>query len=300
MKCIECGHELKDGAVFCIRCGAMQVSMDGSPLEKREWPEVEPQDTGRAYRSSTDTAYEAASTQRTRDFKTAPNRNGGRVVIGIVIVLALIALIAFAVSKCMGPEVSGAGVSSATTSTESSATSDESATSSASSEAASSTSSASSESSSSESSASTSTSTSTSQAPSQSTSESTSQSQSQSESQSTGGSTSNSTSTQTNNAPAPSAGDYVLSESSTRVYTEAELNKLSASELYYARNEIFARHGRLFANSDLQNYFNSKSWYNGTITPEEWNKMGNQLNDVEVKNANLMKKVEEAKGSLYL
>lgn len=75
---------------------------------------------------------------------------------------------------------------------------------------------------------------------------------------------------------------------------------MSASDLYYARNEIFARHGRMFKRDDLQEYFDSKDWYTRIYTPEQWDSMGNQLNDCEMKNSSLMKKVEESKGSPYL
>ena len=75
---------------------------------------------------------------------------------------------------------------------------------------------------------------------------------------------------------------------------------MSASDLYYARNEIFARHGRMFLRSDLQSYFDSKGWYSRTYTPSEWESLPNQLNDCEAKNAALMKQVEADKGSPYL
>ena len=32
-----------------------------------------------------------------------------------------------------------------------------------------------------------------------------------------------------------------------------------------ARNEIYARHGRKFIDTQIQAYFNSKSWYHGTV-----------------------------------
>ena len=61
------------------------------------------------------------------------------------------------------------------------------------------------------------------------------------------------------------SGDYVLPDSSTRLITAAELDSLSAYELWIARNEIYARHGRKFTNTDLATYFAGKSWYKGTI-----------------------------------
>ena len=64
--------------------------------------------------------------------------------------------------------------------------------------------------------------------------------------------------------------EYVLSESNTRYYTADELKNLTADELFIARNEIYARHGRTFNNPELQQYFNGKSWYSGTISPENF------------------------------
>ncbi len=56
---------------------------------------------------------------------------------------------------------------------------------------------------------------------------------------------------------------FVLSNSSTHLYTESEIRQLglNAAELSIARNEIYARHGYDFSNSGLQKYFNSCSWY---------------------------------------
>ena len=61
------------------------------------------------------------------------------------------------------------------------------------------------------------------------------------------------------------SGDYVFADSSTRLLTSAELDNLSSYQLWIARNEIYARHGRKFTNADLASYFAGKSWYKGTI-----------------------------------
>ena len=46
------------------------------------------------------------------------------------------------------------------------------------------------------------------------------------------------------------------------------MNGKTEWECRVARNEIYARHGRLFKDSALQEYFNGCSWYKGTIAPE--------------------------------
>ena len=126
MKCIECGHELKDGAVYCIRCGAMQISMDGTRLEgKQEWPEVEPQSGASNWRPSVDQgAAGGAGARHTKEFNMDNGGGNSRriaaIVIGLVLAAAIIAIMAF---SCMGPATSGSDDSSkaadTTTSTES-------------------------------------------------------------------------------------------------------------------------------------------------------------------------------------
>lgn len=61
------------------------------------------------------------------------------------------------------------------------------------------------------------------------------------------------------------SGDYILPQSSTQLLTESDLSGLSANDLMLARNEIYARHGRKFIDTQIQAYFNSKSWYHGTV-----------------------------------
>lgn len=78
----------------------------------------------------------------------------------------------------------------------------------------------------------------------------------------------------------------------------AELEEMSDYELYLARNEIFARHGRIFKNSDLQEYFGSKSWYDPRYTPEEFSE--SMLNANEKDNIERMAKIEQDRNSPYI
>ena len=55
--------------------------------------------------------------------------------------------------------------------------------------------------------------------------------------------------------------DHILEFSSDRAISNADLNGLSLSELRIARNEIFARHGRMFVDPMLNKWFYSKQWY---------------------------------------
>ena len=87
--------------------------------------------------------------------------------------------------------------------------------------------------------------------------------------------------------------EYVLSESNTRYYTADELKNLTADELFIARNEIYARHGRTFNNPELQQYFNGKSWYSGTISPENFDT--SVLNSFERANVSTILAVEASR-----
>ena len=102
------------------------------------------------------------------------------------------------------------------------------------------------------------------------------------------------------NKSAESQSDYILPESAMRAYAASELSDLSLWELYVARNEIYARHGRGFNNEDLKNYFESKSWYQQRYTPAEFESMASSLNDYERKNAELIRSIEESRNSSYL
>ncbi len=73
---------------------------------------------------------------------------------------------------------------------------------------------------------------------------------------------------------------YIIEKSSTVELTDSDLEGLSAKELTYARNEIYARHGRKFESSELNDYFSSKSWYTANDSYDD-----DSLSDVEKANA---------------
>lgn len=91
-------------------------------------------------------------------------------------------------------------------------------------------------------------------------------------------------------------GDYYFPDSGSRYLTDEELAGYSAAELELARNEIFARHGRIFVTDYISQYFNSKSWYQGTIAPEEFDaQMSSIFNEYELANINKISQWEEQK-----
>ncbi len=82
--------------------------------------------------------------------------------------------------------------------------------------------------------------------------------------------------------------DYIIPYSGDRLLTVSDLSGLSSDELRKARNEIVARHGRRFKDQELQAYFDSKPWYEGTIDPDDFNDY-TMLNEIERKNMNFIK-----------
>ena len=85
-------------------------------------------------------------------------------------------------------------------------------------------------------------------------------------------------------APTPTpAPEYLLPESNSRYLTAADLSSLSHEQLCFARNEIFARHGRIFKTPEIAAYFNSKTWYKGTISPSAFSeKVFNQYESYNI------------------
>ncbi len=85
-------------------------------------------------------------------------------------------------------------------------------------------------------------------------------------------------------------GDYVLPNSSSQLLTYADVQGLTSDELRLARNEIYARHGRKFDDNALQSYFNSKSWYTGTIDPDDFSQ--DMLSSIERSNVSFIESYE--------
>lgn len=96
--------------------------------------------------------------------------------------------------------------------------------------------------------------------------------------------------------------DYVIADSNSKILTSSDISGLSAKELNYAKNEIYARHGRKFSSEELQKYFESKTWYEGKYEPSDFdsNYSASVLSDTEKKNTEFLKKAEEAAGGYKL
>lgn len=90
------------------------------------------------------------------------------------------------------------------------------------------------------------------------------------------------------------SGEYILADSDFKYFTFEDLDGLSAEECSLARNEIYARHGRRFNDESLQDYFDSCSWYEGYIEPEDFTE--DMLNDVELSNLRVISSYENYMG----
>lgn len=84
--------------------------------------------------------------------------------------------------------------------------------------------------------------------------------------------------------------EYILPQSASTYLTENDVVGFSKQELNYARNEIYARHGRRFKSQELMNYFNTTDWYVGTIEPENFDEA--MLNEFERTNAYFLSDLE--------
>lgn len=80
--------------------------------------------------------------------------------------------------------------------------------------------------------------------------------------------------------------DYLLPQSNSKRLSKNDLKKFDRKTLNLALNEIFARHGRIFSDPDIKAYFESKSWYHGTVRPENFD--NGVLNTYEAYNVSLI------------
>lgn len=80
--------------------------------------------------------------------------------------------------------------------------------------------------------------------------------------------------------------DFIFPDSSERYLEEGELEVLDPWELKIARNEIYARHGRMFNSVELVEYFGGKNWYVPSVTPENFT--DDMLNEYERYNTRLI------------
>ena len=92
--------------------------------------------------------------------------------------------------------------------------------------------------------------------------------------------------------PKPAAGGYILPDSATRRLTQADVAGLTWEQCCLARNEIYARHGRIFQTKQIAAYFAAQSWYHGTVPGASFD--NNMLSPIEHANIDFIAGYENA------
>lgn len=94
--------------------------------------------------------------------------------------------------------------------------------------------------------------------------------------------------------PTPTANvDYIIPDSDSRFITRADVVGLTLQEVNYAKNEIYARHGRIFKSDELADYFSSKSWYVARYDADTFDEFyAPNLNEYEIENAFFLNQIE--------
>lgn len=80
-------------------------------------------------------------------------------------------------------------------------------------------------------------------------------------------------------------------ETDKKYYNKEDFKDCSKNVILIARNEIYARYGRIFKNEDLNNYFMAQLWYEPRFTEKEFDT--SVLNDYETKNIEIITEVEK-------
>ncbi len=91
------------------------------------------------------------------------------------------------------------------------------------------------------------------------------------------------------------AEEYIFPDSDTKYLSEDEVRSVEVDKLALGRNEIFARHGYIFKDETFRQYFESCSWYEGTVPSDQFN-ADSVLNNFEKKNVELIKSIENEVG----
>ena len=89
--------------------------------------------------------------------------------------------------------------------------------------------------------------------------------------------------------------EWIFYDSDTRYISESELYGFTKDQCRFARNEIYARRGRKFDTKEVREYFESKSWYRGTINSGDFDKKV-KFNDYESKNIKTIEDYEKKMG----
>ncbi|WP_026505365.1 YARHG domain-containing protein [Butyrivibrio sp. NC3005] len=86
---------------------------------------------------------------------------------------------------------------------------------------------------------------------------------------------------------------YPLFNTDTQYYHASDFENLPPVIIHLAKNEIYARHGYIFTDSDLNNFYLSQLWYIPEIQAADFN--DNEFNEYEKYNLELLSKLDTYK-----
>lgn len=91
---------------------------------------------------------------------------------------------------------------------------------------------------------------------------------------------------------------FILQDSSWEYLAYEQITDMPLQVVCYAKNEIYARNGRRFVSSELQNYFDEQYWYCGVYEPDAFSDA--MLNVYETANVALLSQREKELGGYAL
>lgn len=91
---------------------------------------------------------------------------------------------------------------------------------------------------------------------------------------------------------------FLLPAESYSYIDPGTVSSWSAQVICYAKNEIYARNGRKFVSTELQNYFNSQYWYVPLYEPDQFT--ADMLNQYETANIDMLTRRENELGTYTL
>jgi hypothetical protein len=87
------------------------------------------------------------------------------------------------------------------------------------------------------------------------------------------------------------AQQFVFPDSANKYLSEDEIRKVDVDKMNIGRNEIYARHGYIFTDEEMKQYFENQQWYRERVTADQFKE--DVFNSFEKKNIELIKKVED-------
>ena len=80
--------------------------------------------------------------------------------------------------------------------------------------------------------------------------------------------------------------EFIIPDVDIEYLSSADIQDMPLQVVCYAKNEIYARHGRMFLDREIYEYFLTRMWYEPTYAPEEFDE--SCLNEYEKANIELL------------